>query len=77
MNQQGPQKKMVVEHAFYDEVQRAIIMNGSIEGQQVQIPWYEHQFTFHEEMNHAAEMEKTADLLRGKTITVEFAGGED
>lgn len=77
MSQQGPQKKMVVEYAFYDEAKRAIVMNGSIEGQNVQIPWYEHQFTFREGMNHVKEMEKTAELLRGKTITVEFAGGKD
>jgi len=65
---------MTVEYAFYDEAKKAIIMNGSIEGQNVQIPWYEHQFTFHRDMNRIYEMKKTAELLVGKTIWVEFSG---
>jgi len=74
MNQQGPRKSFLIENAFYDEAKHAIVMNGEIEGKKVQIPWYEKQFNFHPEMDRVYEMKKTAEMMRGKTILVEFAG---
>lgn len=71
----SPVRKMLhVEYAYYDEAKKAIVANGTIEGRSVQVPWYEHQFSFHEGMNHAEEMKKTAELMRGKSIPVEFQG---
>jgi len=74
MNQQGPRKSFLIESAYYDEAKRAIVMNGDIEGRRVQIPWYENQLSFHPDMDHVYEMKKTAEMMKGKTILVEFSG---
>ena len=74
MNQQGPRKLCQVEFAFYDEAKKAIVINGLIEEQQVQIPWYESQLKFRPDMDKVYEMKKTAELLCGKKIWVEFTG---
>jgi len=70
----GPRKICQIEFAFYDEAKKAIVINGIVEGQKIQIPWCENQFTFHPEMDRVYEMKKTAELMCGKKIWIEYSG---
>ncbi len=74
-------KPMVIIGAYYDEVKKAIILRGELEGVETEfnLPMHESDFTFPEWcIDKEFEMRKTAELFnsrKGNTITVNFAGG--
>jgi hypothetical protein len=74
-------KKMTIAGAYYDEVKKAIVLRGELEGvkSEFQVPMHESDFTFPPHcISKEAEMKKTAELFnksKGKVITVQFDGG--
>jgi len=68
------EREMVLESAYYDTAKKAIVLNGTIEGRQVQVPMPESVFEFHKDMNKEQEMMKTAamfDARRGLNIKIQ------
>jgi hypothetical protein len=74
-------KKMAIVGAYYDDVKKAIVLRGNIEGvdTEFQLPLHESDFSFPKHcIDKELEMKKTAELFdarKGSSIDVQFDGG--
>ena len=78
---ESAQRKMTIVGAYYDEVKKAIVLRGELEGvkTEFQLPMHESDFTFPKHcIDKERKMKKTAELFdnrKGSVITVQFDGG--
>jgi len=74
-------KKMTIIGSYYDDVKKAIVLRGAIEGvdTEFQLPLHESDFSFPKHcIDREFEMRKTAELFnarKGASIDVQFDGG--